>query len=295
MLLSMTGFGASSLRSEDLMVSTEIKTVNNRYLKVSFRVSDGYGMYEPRIENLIREKISRGTVNIFIRVTKEFKIGDARINESLLRTYFEQIQAIGNSLEAHNPLSLDRFLGLPGVVQEDRSLSEEHAKNAEEIILRSVEEAIAKLQKMRQTEGESMRKDLSANLELLKVEIAAVEKISPTVVKHYRQKLTERIGKVMNENNLMLDTADLAREIALFVDKSDISEEMVRFRSHLVQFADVLEKEDCCGRKLDFLTQEMFRETNTIGSKSNDADITKHVIEMKTVIERIREMLQNVE
>ena len=291
----MTGFGASSLRSEDLMVSTEIKTVNNRYLKVSFRVSDGYGMYEPRIENLIREKISRGTVNIFIRVTKEFKIGDARINESLLRTYFEQIQAIGNSLEAHNPLSLDRFLGLPGVVQEDRSLSEEHAKNAEEIILRSVEEAIAKLQKMRQTEGESMRKDLSANLELLKVEIAAVEKISPTVVKHYRQKLTERIGKVMNENNLMLDTADLAREIALFVDKSDISEEMVRFRSHLVQFADVLEKEDCCGRKLDFLTQEMFRETNTIGSKSNDADITKHVIEMKTVIERIREMLQNVE
>ena len=291
----MTGFGASSLRSEDLMVSTEIKTVNNRYLKVSFRVSDGYGLYESRIENLIREKISRGTVNIFIRVTKEFKIGDARINEPLLRTYFEQIQAIGNSLGIHTPPSLDRFLELPGVVQEDRSLSEEHAKNAEEIILRSVEEAIAELQKMRQTEGESMRKDLSANLELLKVEIAAVEKIAPTVVKHYRQKLIERIGKVMNENNLMLDPADLAREIALFVDKSDISEEMVRFRSHLVQFADVLEKEDCCGRKLDFLTQEMFRETNTIGSKSNDADITKHVIEMKTVIERIREMLQNVE
>jgi len=290
----MTGFGTSNLRSEELTVSTEIKTVNNRYLKVSFRVSEGYGLHEPRIENLIREKITRGTVSVSIRVAKEYKNCDTRINESLLRTYFEQIQSIGNSLGVATP-SLDQFLGLPGVVQEDRFLSEEHAKIAEEIVLRSVGEAIAELQAMRQVEGESMRKDLSANLELLQVEIAAVEELAPTVVKHYRQKLTERIGKVMCENNFVLDTADLTREIALFADKSDVSEEIVRFRSHLVQFADVLEKEDCCGRKLDFLTQEMFRETNTIGSKSNDADITKHVIEMKTVIERIREMLQNVE
>ncbi len=291
----MTGFGASSLRAEALAVSTEIKTVNNRYLKVSFRVSEGYGLYEPRIESLIREKISRGSVSISVRVVKEYKTGDAQINEPLLLAYFEQIRSIGQSLGVHAPPSLEQFLELPGVVLEDRSLSEEHAKIAEEVILRSVEKAIEELQKMRQTEGESMRKDLSANLELLKVEIAAVEKLAPTVAKHYRQKLTERVGKVMNEHNLMLDTSDLVREIALFVDKSDISEEIVRFRSHLVQFADVLEKEDCCGRKLDFLTQEMFRETNTIGSKSNDAEITKHVIEMKTIIERIREMLQNVE
>jgi len=291
----MTGFGASSLRSEVLAVSTEIKTVNNRYLKVSFRVSEGYGLYEPRIENLIREKISRGTVNITIRIVKEYNAGDTRINESLLRTYFEQVWSLGNSLGVNNPPSLDQFFALPGVVQEDRVLSEEHAKIAEEMILRSVEEAIAELQKMRQAEGESMRKDLAANVALLKVEIAAVEKLAPSVAKHYRQKLTERIGKVMNEHNLMLDPADLVREIALFVDKSDIAEEIVRFQSHLVQFADILEKEDCCGRKLDFLTQEMFRETNTIGSKSNDAEITRHVIEMKTIIERIREMLQNVE
>jgi len=291
----MTGFGASSLRSETLAVSTEIKTVNNRYLKFSFRVSEGYGLYEPRIENLIREKISRGTVNITIRIVKEYNAGDTRINESLLRTYFEQVWSIGNSLGVNNPPALDQFFVLPGVVQEDRVLSEEHAKIAEEMIFRSVEEAIVQLQKMRQAEGESMRKDLAANLELLKVEIAAVEELAPAVAKHYRQKLTERIGKVMNEHNLMLDPADLVREVALFVDKSDIAEEIVRFQSHLVQFAEILEKEDCCGRKLDFLTQEMFRETNTIGSKSNDAEITKHVIEMKTIIERIREMLQNVE
>jgi len=291
----MTGFGASSLRSEDLAVSTEIKTVNNRYLKVSFRVSEGYGLHEPRIENMIRESTSRGTVNVSIRIVKEFKTGDARINEPLVRSYFEQICSIGQSLGIHTSPSLDKFLDLPGVVQENRLLSEEHAKIAEELILRSVEGAIAELQKMRQAEGESMRRDLSVNLELLRVEIGAVDKLAPTVVKHYRHKLTERIGKVMNEHNLMLDTTDLVREIALFVDKSDISEEIVRFQSHLAQFTNVLENEDCCGRKLDFLTQEMFRETNTIGSKSNDTEITKHVIELKTIIERIREMLQNVE
>ncbi len=295
MLLSMTGFGASSVRSGDLTVSTEIKTVNNRYLKVSLRVSDGYGLFEPRIESLVREKISRGTVNITVRIAKEYRSGDAKINEALLKTYFEQVQAIGESLGVHAAPSLDKFLELPGIVQEDQLLSEETAKLVEQILFRSVEEAIAELQKMRKVEGESMRIDLSANLGLLEMEIAAVEKLAPTVVKQYRSKLSDRIGKVMNENNLLLDMADLAREIALFVDKSDISEEIVRFRSHLVQFATVLEKEDCCGRKLDFLTQEMFRETNTIGSKSNDAEITKHVIEMKTGIERIREMLQNVE
>ena len=295
MLLSMTGFGASSIRSGDLTVSTEIKTVNNRYMKISLRVSDGYGFLEPRIESLVREKISRGTVNILVRITKEYKAGDTKINDTLLRTYFEQVQAVGASLGIQSALSLDKFLELPGVVQEERLLSDEHNKIAENAAMQAVQEAIVDLQKMRQIEGESMRKDLSENLALLETEIADVEKLAPNVVKLYRQKLAERIGKVMSENNLMLDTADLAREIALFVDKSDISEEIVRFRSHLVQFAGVLAKEDCCGRKLDFLTQEMFRETNTIGSKSNDAEITRHVIEMKTVIERLREMLQHVE
>ena len=291
----MTGFGASSVRSGDLTVSTEIKTVNNRYMKISLRVSDGYGFLEPRIESLIREKISRGTVNILVRITKEYKAGDTKINDTLLRTYFEQVQAVGASLGVQSALSLDKFLELPGVVQEERLLSDEHNKHAEIAVVQAVQEAMLELQKMRKIEGESMRKDLSENLAILETEIADVEKLAPNVVKSYRQKLAERIGKVMSENNLMLDTADLAREIALFVDKSDISEETVRFRSHLVQFAGVLAKEDCCGRKLDFLTQEMFRETNTIGSKSNDAEITRHVIEMKTVIERLREMLQNVE
>ena len=264
-------------------------------MKISLRVSDGYGFLEPRIESLIRERISRGTVNVLVRITKEYKAGDTKINDTLLRTYFEQVQAVGASLGIQSNLSLDKFLELPGVVQEERLLSDEHNKLAESAAVQAVQEAMLELQKMRQIEGESMRKDLSENLALLETEIADVEKLAPNVVKLYRQKLAERIGKVMNENNLMLDIADLAREIALFVDKSDISEEIVRFRSHLVQFAGVLAKEDCCGRKLDFLTQEMFRETNTIGSKSNDAEITRHVIEMKTVIERLREMLQNVE
>ena len=295
MLLSMTGFGASSVRVGDLTVLTETKTVNNRYLKVSLRMSDGYGILEPKVESLVRENISRGTVNISVRISREFTASDSRLNEPLLRSYFEQVREIAASLGVHTVPALDKFLELPGVVQDDKLIDDEQCKEVEDVVSQSVLKAIEELQRMRMVEGESMFKDLSANNSLLTGFIAEIEKLAPTVAKQYRTKLTERVGRVMNEHNLMLDVADLAREIAIFADKSDISEEIVRFRSHVDQFDDILRKGENCGRKLDFLTQEMFRETNTIGSKSNDAEITKYVIEMKTVIERIREMVQNVE
>ena len=295
MLLSMTGFGASNVRIGDLTVITEMKTVNNRYLKVSLRMSEGYGVLEPKVENLVREYISRGTVNVSVRISREYSAGDSRINESLLRSYFEQVREIAASLGVQTDPSLDKFLELPGVVQDDKLLDDEQCKKAENVVSQSVIRAIEELQRMRKAEGESMFRDLSANNSLLAGFITDVEKLAPTVAKQYRVKLSERVGKVMNEHNLMLDAADLVREIAIFADKSDISEEIVRFRSHVDQFDSILQKGENCGRKLDFLTQEMFRETNTIGSKSNDAEITKYVIEMKTVIERIREMVQNVE
>ncbi|MGL6193873.1 MAG: YicC/YloC family endoribonuclease [Thermoguttaceae bacterium] len=295
MLLSMTGFGAASVCFGDVTVTTEIKTVNNRYLKISLRMSEGYAALESKVESFIREKIFRGSVNVSVRIFKEPSARDTRLNEPLLRSYFEQVKEIASSLGVQTVPALDKFLELPGVVHEEKILSEEQTQLIEKAVLKSLDDAFVSLHQMRQVEGESMRVDLTVNNSILEREITKVEALAPQVAKQYRQKLTERVGKIMNEHNLMLDTADLAREIALFADKSDISEEIVRFRSHIAQFAEVLEKEDTCGRKLDFLTQEMFRETNTIGSKSNDSDISKHVIEMKATIERIREMVQNVE
>ncbi len=274
---------------------TEIKTVNNRYLKISLRMTEGYGLLEPQVENLIREKISRGTVGVSVRISRDFSAADSRLNEPLLKAYFEQVREVGAALGTGAVPDLGHFLALPGVVQEERFLSEEQNEAVGKTVLQSVREAIENLEQMRKAEGDSMSLDLTGNASLLEAELAAVEKLAPLVAKTYRQKLTERVGKIMNEHNLLLDSADLAREIALFADKSDISEEIVRFRSHLLQFAEIIRKGESCGRKLDFLTQELFRETNTIGSKANDSEITKHVIEMKTIIERIREMVQNVE
>ncbi|MGL6227059.1 MAG: YicC/YloC family endoribonuclease [Thermoguttaceae bacterium] len=295
MLLSMTGFGASNVRSEGLTVLTEIKTVNNRYLKVSLRMTDGFGALESKVEGIIREKISRGTVSVWVRINRDVSMLLPQLNRPLLMSYFEQVKAIGAELGLEPPRDLGRLLSLHGVVQNEEVHSGTLLETVEPLVLASLEEALSNLQDMRRVEGNSMSTDLRENCLFLEKEITAVERLAPHVAKFYRTRLTERVGKIMNEHNLLLDTADLAREIALFADRSDISEEIVRFRSHLQQFLDVIEKGDCCGRKLDFLTQEMFRETNTIGSKANDAEITKHIIEMKAIVERIREMVQNVE
>lgn len=294
-MLSMTGFGSSNVRSEGLTVLTELKTVNNRYLKVSLRMTDGFGVLESKVEGIIREKISRGTVSVWVRINRDVSMFLPQLNRPLLVSYFEQVKEIGAELGLEPPRDLDRFLALQGVVQNEEVHSGALLETVEPLVLASLEEALLNLQDMRRVEGKSMSTDLRENCSFLEKEIAAVEKLAPHVAKFYRARLAERVGKIMNEHNLLLDTADLAREIALFADRSDISEEIVRFRSHLQQFLDVIEKGDCCGRKLDFLTQEMFRETNTIGSKANDAEITKHIIEMKAIVERIREMVQNVE
>ena len=148
---------------------------------------------------------------------------------------------------------------------------------------------------MREVEGASTQKYLAQNISELRTMIEEVKRIAPTVVENYRAKLTERVTKALEETSVDLDPSALIREVAIFTDRVDISEEIARFISHLSQFSNTMECEKVCGKKLDFLTQEMFRETNTIGSKANSQDVLRLVVEMKSVIERIREMVQNVE
>jgi uncharacterized protein (TIGR00255 family) len=148
---------------------------------------------------------------------------------------------------------------------------------------------------MREAEGESMKRDLTENLNELRRLIGEVEALAPAVVENYRRRLTERVAKILADEGATLEPSDLIREIAVYTDRVDISEEIVRFYSHLKQFEETMETEATCGKKLDFITQEMFRETNTIGSKANSPDVLARVVEMKSGIERIREMVQNVE
>jgi len=293
----MTGFGSATLRRDNISVSVEIKAVNNRYLKISLRTTDGYASLEPGLENLLRETLRRGTIMVFVRIVRQGDASDYEINEPVLSQYVAQLRKLNAVLGIETPIEPTQLLTLPGVIK-DSIAPDDKAGTVWPILEEAVLQAIYELQTMRQKEGHSMAADLRENCRQLVEAMTQIEQFVPRVAEQYRGKLHERIGRVMAEHQLTLDTADLVREVALFVDRSDISEEIVRFRSHLTQFDSVLgetDPKDGCGRRLDFLTQEMFREVNTIGSKANDADITKVVVELKAVIERIREMVQNVE
>jgi uncharacterized protein (TIGR00255 family) len=239
-------------------------------------------------------------VNFSLRLEKDAAESEIGLNFDALKRYLSEAKRF--ALENPELASVDNlgalvdYLRLPGVAQ-DASRSEKTGlpELLWEAIARNVDAALEQMQAMREAEGESMKRDLTENLAELRRLIGEVETLAPTVVENHRRRLTERVAKVMADEGATLNPSDLIREIAVYTDRVDISEEIVRFYSHLKQFEEAMENEATCGKKLDFITQEMFRETNTIGSKANSPDVLARVVEMKSGIERIREMVQNVE
>jgi uncharacterized protein (TIGR00255 family) len=295
LLLSMTGFGEARSQREGLAVSVELRTVNSRYLKLSTRVTEGYGSVEPLIESIVRGRIRRGTVQVWVRVSRVRSPEDFRINQQVLSRYRQQIEAVRREWQMpDHSVVLERLLELPGVVEEVEPTSSAAAGDWP-AIREALEAAIDNMERMRLQEGQAMAADLKANCDLTAGCLAEIERRAPLVQESYRARLEERLRKALADFQVTLEPADLLREVSLFGERSDISEEVVRLRSHLEQFGEILASPDGSGRKLEFLTQEMFREANTIGSKANDVEIARHVIEIKAAIERVREMIQNIE
>lgn len=294
MLLSMTGFGEAQRQGNGLAVSVEVRTVNNRYLKVSLRIAEGYGSLEPQVESVLRQKIRRGTIQVSVRVDRARSRDDYRINTGVLNSYRRQIEAVQGEWQEHHPIRLDSLLLLPGVVEENLAATA-CAEEDWPLVRETLEAALENMDRMRQDEGRAMGADLLANCRAAAGCLAEIERRAPLVAEAYRLRLEDRVRKVLAEFQVALDPSDLIKEISLFSERSDISEEIVRLRSHLEQFERMLDEPDSSGRKIEFLTQEMFRETNTIGSKANDVEIARQVIEIKAAVERIREMIQNIE
>jgi uncharacterized protein (TIGR00255 family) len=290
----MTGHGEAHRHEPGLSVAVEIRTVNNRYLKLNIRTGEGYILLEPQIEALVRQHVRRGTVQVNVQIGREPSADDYRLNEAVLRGYLTQLEQVTGRSLADQPTSLPPLLALPGVVNEPAAQLDV-IESQWPVIEGVLAEALLKLAKMRQEEGAAMASDLAANAAAIAAELAAVERRTPQVVEAYRARLLERLKGLLADLGADIQPADVVREVGIFAERSDISEEIVRLKSHLEQFATVMAERDSQGRKLDFVIQEMFRETNTIGSKANDAEIARHVIEMKTAIERMREMIQNVE
>lgn len=295
MLLSMTGHGGARCSEAGIEVAVEVRTVNNRYLKISCRTTDGYGGLEPQIEALVRKTLRRGSVQLNVRIDREPCPEDYRLDTIVLTSYRNQIdQILADSGESAGTIGLQALLGLPGVVDE-RAIREVDAESVWPLVERAVGQALQNLTVMRRGEGEAMAADLTANCRLISELLEQIEARAPVVVDAFRRRLTERLNKLLEEHGVRVEMADVVREVGIFAERCDIAEEIVRLKSHLNQFAAIVDQPESNGRKLEFLIQEMLRETNTIGSKANDADIAHAVIEIKSVIERMREMIQNVE
>jgi uncharacterized protein (TIGR00255 family) len=294
MLLSMTGFGEAHLEEDGYSAAVEIRTVNSRYFKAVIRLPEGYSSLEPMVDSTVRQRIKRGTVTVVVRVERKASPDDYQINDAVLGGYRQQIGRLSDQLGMPNAVDWDSLLALPGVVDE-RSAREVRAEEDWPRIEQLLGRAMDRVWEMRQQEGRAMAEDLAANCEAIRLQLEKVEVRAPTVAESYRTRLTERLNVWLRDHDITVEAADVVREVGIFADRCDISEEIVRLRSHLDQFAEILRQSESAGRKLEFITQEMFRETNTIGSKANDTEIAQHVIEVKACIERMREMIQNVE
>lgn len=294
MLLSMTGFGDARRQDEQMTVAVEVRTVNNRYLKISVKCPDVYASLEGEIERVVRERIGRGTVTVSVRVDRHGAAEDFQVNRQALEAYWSQLQTLAQAIKAPHPSDLTQLLLLPGVIADDaqRALDLDREWQAMQPVLR---ESLETLQAFRVDEGRAMGQELAANVGTIAQQLERVAGLAPQVVSEFRTKMLERVRQVLAEGNVGVTEADLIREVSIYADRSDINEEITRMRCHLEQFTAFLEEKTSTGRKLEFLSQEMFREANTIGSKANNVSIAHAVVEMKAAIEKIREILQNVE
>lgn len=294
MLRSMTGFGEASGQSDGIHYVVEVKTVNNRYLKTSLRLSDTIAFCEEDIERIIRSHISRGTVNLNVRMQNISGPALFDIDENALNHYLSKVNSANRGRGGQQPVNPADLLSLPGVVvpvlpdpdQEERIRA---------AVISYTQQALEKLKDMRLREGENLRDDLLAQLDVIAQSLEQIRKKSPCVVQEYHEKLSRRVDELLAVAKLKLDADTLAREVAIFADRSDIAEELTRLESHIGQFRNCCKKQDNAGRRLDFISQEMLREANTIASKAGDSEICGRVIDIKCAIDRIKEQVQNVE
>lgn len=296
MLYSMTGYGEASLSSDRLKLAIELRAVNNRHLKVTLRASEPYNLLEAEFEKIIRRHIKRGTVLVQLRCQRPAAASDYLINTVALRSYLEQVQAVGRESGLTGGVGeiLGAALALPGVVPEVSNGIVDFEQEWP-LMEQVLEQALARMQQMRQEEGKAMATQLLQLRDHIAGQLTLIRARAPHVAEHYRGRLLERVRGLLSELDVQVDRSDVIKEVAIFAERADVSEEIVRLDSHLAQFQDVIEEPESAGRKLEFVTQEMFREANTIGSKASDVDISRHVVEIKGTLEKVRELVQNVE
>ncbi|MDQ6861536.1 MAG: YicC family protein [Verrucomicrobiota bacterium] len=289
---SMTGYGRGEVDANGVKFSVELNSVNRKQSDIVINLPREFNELEPRIRQAINEKLSRGRTNATVSCANGANgTRKLALDTALARSYHGAMLALQRELEAPGEITIDKILSAPGVMK----LAEDNinAAQAWPAVERALDTALSELIKMREREGKHLAKDLIQRLKVIRREIKGVRALFPEVVKKYRATLFDRIQKAGLE--LALDDERLLKEVSIFADRSDVSEELTRLESHLAQFAHHLRKDEPVGRTLEFITQEIFRELNTLGAKANDAAISQHVVLCKAELEKIREQIQNLE
>jgi len=292
MIKSMTGYGRAEISIQGRNIVVEIKSVNHRFLEISLRLPQSLFPLELEYKKKIGEKIKRGKVEAFIRLEMERACTpDAALNLAAARNYFTALQSLKKEFGFADEVELKTLAGFRDIFVQPSEI-EVSADISSSIIL-AIDKALETLLKMRQEEGVAIYQDMEKRLESLKMIVEKIFSRTPQVLNEYSKRLAERIKELTDGFNL--DDARLAQEVALLADKTDITEEVVRMRSHIGQFVSLMQSTEAEGKKIDFLLQEMNREINTMGSKSNDAEIARQVIEAKSELSKLREQAQNIE
>ena len=290
----MTGFGNSTSETDAISISVELRAVNNRYLKLHLRLPDSLNCFENRVEKLVRTRITRGTVQLSMRARFPHNVSGYVIDVDAIQEYRRQLASLSTDMETGPTPRLTDLLVLPGVVVESELLPD-MIDSFWPAIEEAVSDSLDQFDEFRETEGRRMQDDLHRQSRVISNQLDEVSRLASEVVSAYRTKLMQRLSKAVADSGVAIAESDVIREVAVFADRCDINEEITRLRSHLEQFDTFLNGNASLGRKLEFLGQEMFREINTIGSKANNVAIAHNVVEMKAAIERVREVLQNVE
>ncbi|NUQ35480.1 MAG: YicC family protein [Planctomycetaceae bacterium] len=290
----MTGFGRGTVEIAGADLTVEVKTVNNRYLKTSLKLPEALSPHEVTFDNDVRAAIKRGTVNVSIRHGSARSGVRYAFNQELAAQYHRQLSELAASLKLDAPADVHEIASLPGVIE-----AEEAQTLDESELLKAARDALAKAlaacDTVREREGKALAADLEARCKTLLAHNEEVRSRAPKVVDSYRQKLEERVSRLLSGSSVELRSEDVAREVAFFADRCDISEEVQRLGHHCAVVLDLIRQPGEAGRKLDFLSQEMLREVNTMGSKAADAQLATIVVSMKSEIEKIKEQVQNIE
>ena len=292
MILSMTGFGAASAEDSGAQIRVEIRCVNNRYFKATLKTPEIYQRFDPEIERQLREGLGRGSVTCTVRI-KDGQAGSAyEINSGAVAAYVAQLSEVAKK-HPGTQIDLGSLLEAPGVC-EPGEVDEAMLGRRFVSVQRTIGVAIGKVVQMRRIEGTALLKDLREQCKEIRRRLTEIAERCPKIVEDYHSRLSQRVQQLLAGGTVQLDKDVLAREVAIFAERCDVNEEISRLTSHLDQFDQLCDSSDDVGRKLDFLSQEMLREANTIGSKAGDTQVARHIVEIKAAIDRIKEQVQNV-